>query len=483
MGNKSFFQRAKTNTMTFGDIFADVFKKHTPEDTGRMFIAGTPLTTPAEADMLANWTKPFAFARFFGLGVVVMLLLYITGAKLGSADSIHALLSLLPLLMPVTFLLLIWEMHIPRDISLYEVLLMVMVGGALSIACTLLILTVFGSAGAMWAGLVEEPAKLIAIYLFLRRKKGKSYILNGMLIGFAVGTGFSFMESIGYTYRNYTVDVVYFVLSNLENGSDLASLVGHAPFFSLMLSDEYSTALNVALLRSFNTLGGSHGLYASLYGGALAWVKGKEELKCNHLFDVKFLKYFALAVLLHALNNLGVDFGLPRFFYGIIGVQTIIVIAIKLACWFPLLKAGVNEIVTISLEANGGLTNAIKGHQADAAGPVVKAASVGSDPVWYLIGMAGDCAGREIRMEKGNVVKVGRDRNLASLAVPGCPSVSSLHCEFFYDGTTMYVKDLGSTNGTFIQGKKQPQQTNIPLNDGTVVFLADKNCSFKAVRG
>ena len=72
--NKTFFLNASQGQMTLGDIFSDVGKKHTPSDSARVFMAGTPLTTPAEKDMLAEWQKPFLFARFMIFGALFLLL-------------------------------------------------------------------------------------------------------------------------------------------------------------------------------------------------------------------------------------------------------------------------------------------------------------------------------------------------------------------------------------------------------------------------
>ena len=71
--NRTFFKNVKQGNMTLGDIFSDMARRHTAKETGEVLIAGTPSTTPKEADMLANWRKPFLFARFF-VGFLAMLL-------------------------------------------------------------------------------------------------------------------------------------------------------------------------------------------------------------------------------------------------------------------------------------------------------------------------------------------------------------------------------------------------------------------------
>ena len=218
MENKTFFRKAQTGDLHFKDIFSDVNKKHTSKDTAQMFIAGTPMTTPDERDMLVSWNKPFVFARFFLWGAAALAILYFLYRCFKSAYSLYALLSLMPCLVPIACLLLVWELHIPRNISLYEVLQMVIVGGALSLLFTFIFgvfrQSLLGISGAIWAGLTEEPAKLLAVCIFLR-KKDRKYLLNGLLIGFAVGVGFDFMESIGYTFEALVNGIVKVILTEI----------------------------------------------------------------------------------------------------------------------------------------------------------------------------------------------------------------------------------------------------------------------------
>src|ERR1700740_1273956 len=48
------------------------------------------------------------------------------------------------------------------------------------------------------------------------------------------------------------------------------------------------------------------------------------------------------------------------------------------------------------------------------------------------------------------------------------PSVSSHHCEVFLRGNDIVVKDLNSTNGTFINGEKVSES---PLKPGQILRL------------
>ena len=67
---------------------------------------------------------------------------------------------------------------------------------------------------------------------------------------------------------------------------------------------------------------------------------------------------------------------------------------------------------------------------------------------------------------KADKTTIGRlDDNAFQLSEP---SVSSHHCEVFRRGTDIVVKDLSSTNGTFINGEKVAEA---PLKPGQILRL------------
>lgn len=186
--NRTFFKKVQAGHMSLRDIFSDVLRRHTPQESARVLIAGTPLTTPGEAEMLSGWQKPFLFFRFFVLCLVVIVLaLFMVYLDYPGHDVV---LVVATIVVPVTLLLLAWEMNIPRDLT--EVLKLVAVGGILSLIITVILSTFkvtyvlisqqYSIMDAVWAPLVEEPAKLAVIYWVLLRKNRK-YILDGILIG------------------------------------------------------------------------------------------------------------------------------------------------------------------------------------------------------------------------------------------------------------------------------------------------------------
>lgn len=89
------------------------------------------------------------------------------------------------------------------------------------------------------------------IAYFLRGQE-KKYILNGLLIGAAVGVGVAVFETAGYIAKSHSLTVLY--------------------------------------LRGALALGG-HVAWAGLTGAALAMVKGDKPLRVDHLMDVRFLMF------------------------------------------------------------------------------------------------------------------------------------------------------------------------------------------------
>ena len=439
MGNRTFFKEAKEGRMTLGDIFSDVLRKHTQEEVDRVFIGGTEFATPSEEGMLAGWTKPFLFARFFSICLIGGIVLWFLRTALLYPGGSYILMTMIPFVVPVSTLLLVWEMHIPRNISLIEVIKMVAVGGILSIFVAIIGFRGTADMDAIWAGLIEEPAKLLLVWYFLKRKN-RCYILDGLLIGVAVGTGFAVFESLIYTWSYYT---------------------------------QYGelTGICVALVRAFTAICG-HGLYAGLYGGGLLMAKGSDELEVRHLLSFDFLKYFALSILLHMYNNMGINLGLPTFLGGLFTGEMILEVAIAICVFMPMLKNGVNQIVVICAKKNGGrVTQAVKREENS---PVLKLESV----VPILEGIVGPMAGQIYTITE-RPLRIGRIPGQNDIVLSNAKNVSGVHCEIHKEGERIIVKDLNSTNGTFLGEQRLAPHVPTMVQKGQCIYLGNTTCGFR----
>lgn len=468
--NRTFFKNVKQGNMTLGDIFSDVARRHTAKETGEVLIAGTPSTTPKEADMLANWKKPFLFARFFVGYLAILLISYLMGNYVGYTGGYYLLLVGIPFLMPVTLLLMIYEMNVPRNISLYEVVATVGLGGVLSLIATLIIDHFIGVEQAYWAGLVEEPAKLVVIYLVLRKHNYK-YAINGALIGAAVGTGFAVMESLIYTISYMEVGIYNAMVEFYNNGMTLADALEN---IGVIWGTGVSQGLYVALARAVTALSG-HGVFAALYGCALVKAKGAEEVNVSHLLKPEFLLYFAISIGLHALHNYDLDLGLPVLLNGLLPCEYIIIAFVAVILLVNTLRIGVNQVVEISAEKNGGrVTMAVnRGAGAAAAAPAVSSKEI------QLQCIAGPSVGQTYRCREGQSLTLGRVAGRADIALPGCESVSGVHCRIDVVNGRVNITDLNSTNGTYLDNQRLAPNSPMHALDGSTIYLGNKNCAFR----
>lgn len=159
--------------------------------------------------------------------------------------------------------------------------------------------------GAMSAGVVEETGKLMVLVATAHGTRYR-WTLNGLLIGAAVGTGFSVFETMGYV-----------MVGGLFNQ-------GVEGMFSIIT------------LRGWLNLLGDHALWTGIVGAALWRVRAGNPLRLDMLTSARFLRAFGLAAALHMINDSPLN--LP--FYGKF-------LAIGFVAWvviFGFIQAGLKEV-------------------------------------------------------------------------------------------------------------------------------------------
>jgi RsiW-degrading membrane proteinase PrsW (M82 family) len=393
-GNTTFFKKAIRQNITWGDIFSDVFKHHSKQDSERLFLAGTTLTTPSESQMLSEWRKPWLFARIGLFGLVFIVIMYVMVLNGGALYAMTPLVFIGAIITPAAVLLLMWEMNIPRNIPIYLVIGMFFTGGALSLVFTLVMLNAVGEIPAYMAPLTEEPAKLLALCLFLYKPKYK-YGLNGLLIGAAIGAGFAAFETMGYT---------------IGNGTDM----------QLLLS------------RSILAPGG-HVLWAAMYGGALALAKGSDKLQWKHFQDGRFITSFLIACGLHFAWNYPFEIMSVPFF---IDLKYVILIVVGWIALLRIVKLGALQVVQLP-QALGASSSG-----APAISPPHKAAAIRC--------VSGAHSGGVFPLS-GNQLVFGRDSKRANIIFPSsAPGISSVHCDISFQNGNVILIDRNSSYGTFL---------------------------------
>jgi RsiW-degrading membrane proteinase PrsW (M82 family) len=262
-----------TIDLNLRDVFSAVLKKHTQEEAEILFTSGTKLTTPSEQEISTAWPKPWLFARVLGVLAIAYIFLFICTYVLQSTNTIPGLIMIGSFAVPFSLLIFFWETNAPMNISIYEISKMFFTGGTASLVITLLLYSFFpidglSVVGAVFVGIIEEVGKLVIIAYFIKRLNPK-YILNGLLIGAAIGAGFAAFESAGYA-------------------------------FNLGVSYGNEAMLSTIVNRAWTSIG-THTVWAAISGAALVYVKGIQPLKKEHVFNRKFIRLFLVAVALHAM--------------------------------------------------------------------------------------------------------------------------------------------------------------------------------------
>jgi len=213
MGNTVFYREAQKSDskITWSDIFSDSFRKHSKEERDYAMAVGTSLRRVSEANMLQTWQKPWLWfpAAKLGLGLIALVFAAYFGCKmfmdLVTTATLDMMLIIPPVVVPIIIMIFFWELNIPQNISLVELFIYFVVGAVLSFVITGALILVVKGEEAYWAPLREEPAKLVPsvmILLYMERvQKKKIYGLTGLVVGGAVGAGFSGFESVSYALR------------------------------------------------------------------------------------------------------------------------------------------------------------------------------------------------------------------------------------------------------------------------------------------
>ena len=417
-GKTELYDGALRNRLSFKDLFRDTFKPHSIGAAEKLLTVGVEGTTLPPQRMIRAWDRPWLYMRVLMFGVVFIMLANMITLEETQANLGEILKNTLPVFVaPLTLLTFFWEINIPRNISIFRVVIMFVIGGMLS----LIAVPFFGSAafkgmGSQYAAFTEEPAKLLitATFIYLMNPK---YIFNGLLIGAAIGGGFGAFESFGYV---------------VTGGDPIEEMIA----------------------RSANILG-AHLMWAAIEGGALVMVKGDSDLDIKHFIDTDFLTFFAISICLHFIGNFDEIhlFAIP-FLYDF---KYVLTSAVAIYAGYILINKAIAQVVR---EANGSgadipPTDALKN---------------------LLIATDGPLKGMIYPL--GDQLTIGRDPNSCNVVLPAdTPGVSRRHCSIVLRADGAYIMDHGSTSGTFLQsGERIPINTRVKIDGG--FYLGSRAVAF-----
>lgn len=269
------------NYVTFKDLFKDTFKKHSEEDLDNVFVCGSSSTTPDVKDVNPKKASAWVYFKIFIFFLIAYIPTRIGYINYGNLNFLPAMIMLGAFAVPVTILIFFYEINLFRNIPFYKVIKYFILGGALSLILAILFFSldintdISTYSGALMVGLIEEVAKAAIVAFFLFKSKNSNYILNGLLIGAAVGAGFAAFETAGYILR-----------------------------YGLAGGD--AVMLQTIKIRGFLAPGG-HVAWAAIEGAALMYVKGFEKLDKKHLNDKRFLLICLISVVEHGIWDMPIE--------------------------------------------------------------------------------------------------------------------------------------------------------------------------------
>ncbi|MDD5871612.1 MAG: PrsW family intramembrane metalloprotease [Bacteroidales bacterium] len=315
---ESFSEYFGNSTVNFRlkDLFADVFKRHSLSDAEDIFICGTRYTTPPLYAVRFSWPRPWLYSRVLLIMTIAFVMLMLCLVMFDSSNAIPGVIVVGSFAMPLTTMMLFLELNAYRDVSVYKIIVTFLVGGCASLLATMILYMFITPGmdfvGAIIIGVVEEIGKLIIVYYTISRLR-TCHILTGLLIGSAVGAGFAAFESAGYA-------------------------------FNFLLDDEGGlyTMFDVIVLRGILAPGG-HVAWAAITGAAIVMAKGNRRLNTDILTSGKFLKLFAIPVVLHSIWDMPIGIG-----EDILLIPTLLTVAVW-AVLIALINVGLTEVRNINI--------------------------------------------------------------------------------------------------------------------------------------
>lgn len=423
--NTSFFQKAKYGEakVVWKELLSESFQKHSSTERAYALSVGTPLNQPTEANMLRKWHKPWLWypAAKFGLGLFLATLLLSVlmpslGFNIAGIDLYY--LIVLPQIVPLIVMVFLWELNVPQNISIWELIGFYLVGGLLSfVFLNPMYLLVPAELPAVYASLQEEPPKLAAAVVLLlyldKKEKKRIYGVTGLVVGAAVGAGFAALESVQYAI-----------------GSGGESV----------------------LLRAIVGVGG-HMVYAAPYVAAYAHGLRKTGSYLQAFATGDFLLAFGGSILLHSLWNSG-------FNNSYITMAAFVMLKwVVLFYWVrKYLVAMVDEAQNHHFAYTTRLQETGRRHI----------------PQMTVTCVRGNARGRSWNFTNGSLV-LGRDTGCDIVVTGKASGVSRQHCVIRATGQGFTIRDLNSSYGTYLTCGRLPAGVECALGDGEYIFLGSKS--------
>lgn len=427
--------------ISFRDVMAPAFRRHA---RGEAFRA---LTRQPENPQKAvrQWQMPWMYLRLFGiLLLMAAVCLACIWLDIGAlpAPYIYAFFWC-GSLFPLTLAMFLWELDPFVNISIFEMMGLALLSG---VVCVLFGTPVDNSIisgyfAPVWGYVKDSVLMLGVLILVLVCTRKRMYGLGGLALGAAIGAGYALFTML---------------MASIVDTPIVETPTGLARDFS---------GLTNAISASVPMLFGNHALWFAPVAGALGLRMSGEKINIRHFADVRVILLILLGFAENYLmNSAQSPFGWTFLNADLIAltrtdaieVKHVIVLAIGMAALIRTIRLCVAQALTVG-------SGAVVGRKAR---------------IGRLIGISGTYANRVVTLFDGQELRVGRETGKHMLTLHG-EGVSRVHCLLTLREGSIIVRDLGSSNGTWLNGKRLTSKQDTPISKGDVLAIGSPKERFE----
>lgn len=427
--------------ISFRDVMAPAFRRHA---RGEAFRA---LTRQPENPQKAvrQWQMPWMYLRLFGiLLLMAAVCLACIWLDIGAlpAPYIYAFFWC-GSLFPLTLAMFLWELDPFVNISIFEMMGLALLSG---VVCVLFGTPVDNSIisgyfAPVWGYVKDSVLMLGVLILVLVCTRKRMYGLGGLALGAAIGAGYALFTML---------------MASIVDTPIVETPTGLARDFS---------GLTNAISASVPMLFGNHALWFAPVAGALGLRMSGEKINIRHFADVRVILLILLGFAENYLmNSAQSPFGWTFLNADLIAltrtdaieVKHVIVLAIGMAALIRTIRLCVAQALTVG-------SGAVVGRKARTG---------------RLIGISGTYANRVVTLFDGQELRVGRETGKHMLTLHG-EGVSRVHCLLTLREGSIIVRDLGSSNGTWLNGKRLTSEQDTPISKGDVLAIGSPKERFE----
>lgn len=420
--------------ISFRDIMSPAFRRHGKGEAFRT------LTRQPENPQTAvsRWQMPWMYLRLFGIllfmAAVCIACIWQEISKF-PAPYIYAFFWC-GSIVPLTLAMFLWELDPFANVSIFEMMGLALVSG---VVCVLFgtpvdYSIISGYFDPVWSYVKDSILMLGMTILVLVCTKKRMYGLDGLALGASIGAGYALFTML---------------------------MVSIPTVARLMDFSGLSNAITTAVPMFF----GNHALWFAPVAGALGLRMRGEKINIRHFLDIRLILLILLGFAENYLmNSAQSPFGWTFLNADLIAltrtdaiqVKHVIVLAIGMAALIRTIRPCVAQALTVG-------SGAVVGRKARTG---------------RLIGISGTYANRVVTLLDGRELRVGRETGKHMLTLHG-EGVSRVHCLLTLREGSIIVRDLGSSNGTWLNGKRLTSEQDTPISKGDVLAIGSPKERFE----